>query len=122
MGFLIKEYKIPILGIVKFMEEATGYDKSFKRTYYAQSNSLGKFCINCNSIEELTEKVTKEIRDYFNIQKKDLELEIENEKKKLNNLESHLSELEKENWIDKYQTDNELQLEKQKKVNVKWNS
>jgi len=101
MSFLIKEYNIPFLGRVQLIE-AAGYDKSLRGEFYAENNTLGHFCKNCNSLEELKEKVNEDIKEYFKMQ----EIIIKG------NIES-----EKENWINQYQTDNELQLEKQKEDN-----
>ncbi len=116
MSFLIKEYNIPFLGRVQLIE-AAGYDKSLRGEFYAENNTLGHFCKNCNSLEELKEKVNEDIKEYFKMQEIIIKGNIESEKEKLGRLESHLSELENENWINQYQTDNELQLEKQKEDN-----
>lgn len=114
MSFLIKEYEIPFLGKVSLVE-ATRYSKYFNGKYYAENKQLGKgFCRDCNTLEELKEKVNKEIRIYFNIRKVVAELDIETAEEKISKLESHLSESKQEDWIEKYQTDNPLQLEKQR--------
>ena len=115
MSFLVKEYDVPFLGKVKFIE-ATEYDKSFNGKYYASNKKLGEgFCKDCNSLEELKEKANKEIVSYLRMKKRTSELTIESEKEKINKLESHLSEAKSNDWMEKYQTRNHLQLEFQEK-------
>ncbi len=111
MDDLVKEYKIPFLGKVQFIV-ATGYEKSFNGTYYAKSESLGSFCKHCDSIKELKEKATREIKNYLDIHKRNSERTIKYEKERINKLENCLLELKFENWIEKYQTNNESQLGK----------
>ncbi len=119
MSFLIKEYKIPLLGKVELLG-GTGYNKSFYGEYYAQNKKLGHgFVKGCNSTEELQTKVMEEIKEYFNQQKTILELAIESKKEKLNKLEGNLLDIDEEiennsfEWLEQYQTDNCLQREYQ---------
>jgi hypothetical protein len=119
MSFLVKEYKIPFLGKVKLVE-ATDYDESFNGKYYADNKKIGKgFVKNCNSLEELQNKVMSELKGYFHQKKAISELTIESEKEKLRELESTFLDVEEEikndsfEWLQQYQTDNPLQLEYQ---------
>ena len=115
MSFLIKEYEIPFLGKVSLVE-ATRYSKSFNGAYYAENKQLGKgFCRDCNTFEELKEKVNEAIANYFKMRKVVAEQEIKEDEKRISKLECHLTETKYNDWMDKYQTDNPLQLEKQKK-------
>ena len=114
MSFLIEEYKIPFLGEVKLIE-ATKYDKSIHGNYYAKNEKLGNFVTNCNNIEELRDEVNVGVAGYFYRKKRDLELNIECVQKKVKDLGSHLSKAKHSDWMEKYQTDNPLQLEFQEK-------
>jgi hypothetical protein len=119
MGVLIKEYEIPFFGKVELIKSTQmgmrGYESSFYGKYYAESTKLGDgFVKNCNSIDELIEKVLGKIKIYLEHKKRSSENIIEIEKDKINDLETNLLNLEKDkDWLKKYQTKNPLQLEYQ---------
>jgi len=128
MSFLIKEYLIPFLGKIKLIK-ATGYDKSFNGKYYTEKNEIKEtICGRCSSVDELIEKTGNEIKYYFEEQASLLQNRIEEGIKKKRELELLLEEVknlnsseEFEKWLKTYQTENPLQLEKQKEVKIKWN-
>jgi hypothetical protein len=128
MSLLIKEYEVPFLGKVELLDSNGGYVEHFNGKYFAKSSLTGEFVKNCESVEELMEKVSLEIKNYIKdtIVASDKKIAIEQKNK--SNLEKTLEKANiKENasqtdydWLKQYQTDNPLQLEiqhaKKKKV------
>lgn len=124
MSFLIEEYDIPFIGKIQLLE-GTGYDKSFYGKYYASNEKLGKgFCKEFSNMDKLKKEVKEKIEVYFkaakSIYKETIEKNIEETKRKINKLESSLSDLEHEGFLDRHRTSNALQIEFQTKA-VPWN-
>jgi hypothetical protein len=133
MGFLVKEYEIPLLGKVELLDSNGGYTEHFNGKYYAQSSLTGVFVKKCESVEELMGKVSSEIKKYIKDAIVASGNKITREQKRKNDLETTLekinvkeSDSQKEfDWLKQYQTDNPLQLEiqdaeKQKGIKFKW--
>jgi len=121
MSFLVEEYEVPFLGKVQLIN-ATGYDESFNGKYYSKSNVLGTLCLKCNSVDELKNKTFLRIKGYVVDNIAFLKENIVNENKKKLSLELFLENMSfKEkgfqiaDWLKQYQTDNELQVEFQRK-------
>jgi hypothetical protein len=120
MSFLIKEYDIPFLGKVELLQ-ATGYSASFNGKYYAKNKELGNFCVDCETPEELIEKTGAEIKKYFESRKISCETEISEKIAEkagliviLNSITFASKQTNFESWLKIHQTQNPLQLERQK--------
>ena len=117
MSFLVKEYAIPIMGNVHFIQ-ASGYDEMNGKYYSKIQKSRIILANHCESLDELSDKSFVEIKKYFETNKISLEEEIVEKNKTVKTLGTLLSEANKDDWLKQKQTENPLQLELQKKQKI----